>query len=280
MGPLLILILLVVAFAAGILGSMLGLGGGIIVVPALTLALNVPIHTVIGASIVAVIATSSAAATVYVHEHLVNIRLGMILETATASGAILGALLIVFTATYPVSKQVLSAVFGAVLIYAAFYITYKPEISCKDETDNTHGKFKLSGEYCEKGGSEKTTYEVKHMRRGLLAGFAAGTMSGTLGVGGGIIKVPAMNVWMKVPMKVATATSNFMIGVTAAASAMIYYSHGFIDPVITSLVATGVFFGAMLGSRIACRVEGATIRRAFAVALVFVSVLMFAKAFG
>jgi hypothetical protein len=277
---LLMLILLTAAFAAGILGSMLGIGGGIIVVPTLTLALNLPIHMVIGASIVAVIATSSAAATVYVHERLVNIRLGIILETATASGAIVGALLIVFTAAYPASKQVLSAIFGIVLIYAAFYITYRPEISCKDESEDVHGKFCLSGEYCEKGRSEKITYKVEHIRRGLLASFAAGTVSGTLGVGGGIIKVPAMNVWMKVPMKVATATSNFMIGVTAAASAVIYYSHGFIDPVIASLVATGVFFGAMLGSRMACKVESTTIRKVFAVALVFVSVLMFTKAFG
>jgi len=280
MDVLFVVIALIGAAIAGVFGSLLGLGGGIIIVPVLTIGLKVDIKTAIGASIVAVIATSSAAATVYVHERITNIKLGMILETATTIGAIVGALIVVY-----VNKQILAAAFGMVLIYAAFYMTLKLENTISgssSEKDNGKAKdnLRLSGRYYDKTIDKTVEYKVKNLQRGLVASYAAGNLSGMLGIGGGIVKVPAMNVWMKVPMKAAVATSNFMIGVTGVASAYIYYANGLISPVITAIVAVGVFLGASFGSRIANRIRTEMIRKAFIVVVSIMAVTMFLRALG
>ncbi len=261
----LLIALLLITFIAGMLGAMLGLGGGFIIIPVLTLMLNIPIHIAIGASIIGVIATSSAAATVYVQEQLVNVKLAMILETATTVGGIAGA----FIAVY-LNQRVLSLIFALFMIYSAYRLFSQQE---RKYVGGVKGG--LSGRYYDKALGCDVEYCVTSIHRGLAASFLAGNFSGMLGVGGGLVKVPAMYLWMNVPMKVATATSNFMIGVTAAASAYIYYTHGFIDTIITAIAAIGVFLGATLGSRFASSVESKALRRVFAAVLLFIAVMMF-----
>jgi uncharacterized membrane protein YfcA len=272
MDLLLALGVMAVAILAGIVGSMFGIGGGIIIIPALTILLGLPIKDAIGASLIGVIASSTGAASRYVGQGIVNIRLGMILEPATTIGSMVGAVLAVYLDQY-----VLSAVFAAVLVYSSYYMLKRPEVTI-------HGGEKcydyLRCAYDDPATGERVDYQVKNLGKGLLASFAAGNMSGMLGVGGGIVKVPAMNVWMGVPMRSATATSNFMIGVTALAGAVVLYANGLISPVLAALVAVGVFAGATLGPRVSRRTAGPAMRRYFAFLMLGIAVLMLLKAAG
>src|SRR5574337_1298302 len=212
---------------AGAVGSLTGIGGGLIVTPVLTLLFGVPIHQAIGASLCCVIATSSGAAANYVEHHLSNIRLGMTLELATTIGAVGGALV---AGVLP--RQALAILFAALLTYAG----------------GTMARRSAKTEVAEPDGLQP--YTIRRLPLGLLGSAVAGIVSGLLGVGGGPIKVPVMYLVMGIPFKVATATSNFMIGVTAAASAFIYYSRGDVRLLITAPTAIGVFVGANLGTHI------------------------------
>ncbi len=271
MDLLLALGVIIIAILAGIVGSMFGIGGGIIIIPALTIALGLPIKDAIGASLIGVIATSTGAASRFVGQGIVNIRLGMILEPATAIGSMVGAVLAVYLDQY-----ILSAVFAVLLVYSSYYMLRRPEAAVNDERCVEY----LNCTYCDPVTKERVNYNVRNLGKGLLASFFAGNMSGMLGVGGGIVKVPAMNVWMGVPMRAATATSNFMIGVTALAGAVVLYANGLISPVLAALVALGVFAGTTLGPRVARRTAGPTLRRYFAVIMLGVAVLMLVKAAG
>ncbi|MDW5563910.1 MAG: sulfite exporter TauE/SafE family protein [Methanomassiliicoccus sp.] len=266
------LAVILIAALAGIVGSMFGIGGGVIIIPALTIALGLPIKDAIGASLIGVIASSTGAASRYVGQGIVNIRLGMMLEPATTIGSMVGAALAVY-----LNQYVLSAIFAAVMFYSAYYMLRRPEVTI-------HGSEKcydyLGCCYDDPLTGEKIAYTVRGLPKGLLASFFAGNMSGMLGVGGGIVKVPVMNMWMGVPIRAATATSNFMIGVTALAGAVVLYAHGLISPVLAALVAVGVFAGASVGPRISRRAAGPMLRRYFAVILIAVAVLMLLKATG
>lgn len=264
---------LLVAFLAGIVGSVFGLGGGIIIVPALTLLLGFEIKEVIGASLIGVIASSTGSAARYVSEGLVNIRLGMVMEPATTLGSILGAFLAIY-----LQQTVLALAFAAVLLYGAYYMIKQPEVTVHSRQSGFCAQ--LAGRYVDRRTNEEVCYDVRNLPRGLLASFAAGNMSGMLGVGGGIVKVPAMNVWMGVPMKAAAATSNFMIGVTALAGAAVLYANGLVPPVLAATVALGVFAGATVGPRLVRHTAGAVLRRYFALLLALVSALMVLQAFG
>ena len=266
--------ILVFALLAGLLGSLLGLGGGIIIIPALTLVFGYPMQAAIGASLMAVIASSTGSASYYVEEGLSNIRLGMVLEIATTLGSVIGALVAVYTDQY-----ILAAAFGVLLLYSAIHMIRRPEATCTYKPGPC-GPLDLSCSYTEKSDGEKVEYGVQKLGRGMFASLGAGGMSGLLGVGGGIIKVPVMNLWMGVPMRAACATSNFMIGVTALAGAVVYYQFGQVQPVLAGVVAVGAFFGASVGSRVAHRINGEQLKRLFAVLMVFVAVLMFLKAAG
>ncbi len=232
-----------VSLAAGFLGALTGLGGGVVIVPLLTLAFGVDIRYAIGASLVSVIATSSGAASAYVKEGFSNIRIGMFLEVATTLGALLGA----FIATM-LSASVIAVIFGAILVYSS-YLTLKritePELSNKP--DALAIRLKLDGKYPVPGGFEY--YHVQGVPVGFCIMFFAGSLSGLLGIGSGAVKVLALDQAMHIPFKVSTATSNFMIGVTAAASAGIYLNRGFIDPGLAMPVMLGVLLGSFAGSR-------------------------------
>jgi uncharacterized protein len=240
-----------ISAVAGCLGALTGLGGGVVVTPALTLLLGVDIRYAIGASLVSVIATSSGAAAAFVREGYSNIRIGMFLEIATTLGALLGAFLATRTPT-----SILSMIFGVVLLHAAWQSSRgKPRDEKVKKTDHWAEKLKLNGSYPSPDGP--CEYQVSHVKTGFGMMFGAGTLSGLLGIGSGALKVIAMDQAMHVPFKVSTTTSNFMIGVTAAASAGIYLSRGYIEPGLAMPVMLGVLAGSILGAR---QLMGAKVR--------------------
>src|SRR6202522_1417567 len=231
------------SFLAGFLGALTGLGGGVVVVPMLALLFHVDIRYAIGASLVSVIATSSGAAAAYVREGYSNIRIGMFLEVATTLGALLGAYL-----TAQVSGNWIGVIFGLVLLYSAWTSLRPPAAKPEGHApDALAMRLNLKGSYPVDGHQE--AYVAEHVPAAFGIMFGAGTLSGLLGIGSGAVKVLAMDKAMKLPFKVSTTTSNFMIGVTAAASAGVYLSRGYIEPGLAMPVMLGVLAGSMLGAR-------------------------------
>lgn len=274
MTPLLfVLVVFAVALVAGFAGSLLGLGGGLIVIPALTLLLHIDIRLAIGASIISVIATSSGAAAAYVREHLANIRVAMFLELGTTLGAITGAYL-----AGRVHPRWLYVLFGAMLGYSAAAMLRRTHLPARPApTDRLSRFLRLSGSYYDEGLGHQIDYPVHRPLLGLGLMYLAGMVSGLLGVGSGALKVPAMDLGMGLPMKVSSATSNLMIGVTAAASAGLYFARGQIDPFIAAPVALGVLGGALAGSRLLTRLPAHRLRRIFIAVLLLISVQMIVK---
>jgi len=266
-----VLLVFGISLVAGFLGSLLGLGGGIIVVPALTLLLGVDIRLAIGASIISVIATSSGAAAAYVRERLANLRVAMFLEIGTTLGAISGAYLAGIVHT-----RLLFILFGALLGYSvAAMLKKQPHAAVPGVAPNALAdRLQLHGSYYDEALGREIPYLVTNPGLGLGLMYLAGAASGLLGIGSGALKVPAMDLAMHLPMKASTATSNFMIGVTAAASAGLYFTRGQIDPFLAGPVAAGVLAGATVGSRFLGRIGGRSIRVVFVVVLVLVSVQM------
>jgi uncharacterized membrane protein YfcA len=250
------------AVLAGLLGALTGLGGGVVIVPVLCLFFKIDLHYAIGASLVSVIATSSGAASAYVREGYSNIRIGMFLEVATTLGALLGAYL-----TASVSSRWIGVIFGVVLLYTAWAslsrITEAPTIGI---SDSLAIRLNLRGSYPTPDGNEE--YVAQHVPAGFGIMFLAGTLSGLLGIGSGVVKVLAMDQLMKLPFKVSTTTSNFMIGVTAAASAGFYLSRGYILPGLSMPVMLGVLVGSLAGSRLLVVAHVRTLRFVFGAVVV------------
>ncbi|HZL35859.1 MAG TPA: sulfite exporter TauE/SafE family protein [Tepidisphaeraceae bacterium] len=254
--------------AAGVLGSLLGLGGGIIVIPALTLLLGIPIRWAVGASIVSVIATSSGAAAAYVREHMTNLRVAMLLEIATTTGALTGAYL-----SGILGGRWLFIIFGVILAYSALAMFRKRHELASENAPPSWlaDRLDLHSEYYDRAADKHIVYRVTHVPLGFGLMYIAGVVSGLLGIGSGSLKVPAMDLAMRLPIKVSTATSNFMIGVTAAASAGVYFSRGDIDPFIAAPVAAGVLAGATVGSHLLGRLQSNVIRIVFVIVLLWIS---------
>lgn len=258
----------VTSLLAGFLGALTGLGGGVVIVPVLCLVFKVDLHYAIGASLVSVIATSSGAAAAYVRDGYSNIRIGMFLEVATTLGALLGAWLVA-----RVSAGWIGVLFGLVLLYSAWASLQKHrDAGGKTQNNSLALKLKMTGTYPDGGVSKP--YVAQHIPAGFATMFAAGTLSGLLGIGSGAVKVLAMDQMMKLPFKVSTTTSNFMIGVTAAASAGVYLSRGYILPSLAMPVMLGVLAGSLAGSRILVHAEVKTLRAVFAVVIVALGVEM------
>jgi len=234
------LLLVVLGFCAGLLGALTGIGGGVLLTPILALHFGIPIRQAIGTSLVAVITTSAASSSIHLQRHTTDIRLGMTLELATSFGAAVTAYLVGYF-----NRNVLEGMFAGFLLYSAITILVRG------------GKVK-SDEMLTRNGDGETVippYEPQRYPLGLSASLVAGALSGLLGIGGGPIKVPVMFIFMNVPLMVATATSNFMIGVTAAASAIVYYKRGDILVQYSAPLAVGVFMGSLLGARLAPRIH-------------------------
>jgi len=265
------LLAFLISAAAGVLGSLLGLGGGIIVIPVLTLLFKIDIRYAIGASIVSVIATSSGAAAAYVRERMTNLRVAMVLEVATVSGALSGAFL-----AGQIKGRWLYIIFGLVMGYSAIMMFRKRNQIVTEEFVAAPWAdwLKLHSSYYDEALKREINYRVARTRVGLALMYMAGVVSGLLGIGSGALKVPAMDLAMRLPIKVSTATSNFMIGVTAAASAGVYFMRGDIDPFIAAPVAAGVVMGATLGSRLLGVLQSRAIRITFVAVLLWVSLQM------
>ena len=271
-----ILLVFASSIFAGVFGSIVGLGGGVVVIPVLTILLGVDIHFAIGASIVAIIATSSGAASTYVKDKVTNLRVGMFLELGSASGAILGAAIAAYT-----NSPALKLIFGAILLVTVIPQLTKlgEDIPKSPELKGLSKRLGLRGSYTETDGKE-IQYNATRPVSGLAGTAVAGVLSGLLGIGGGGFKVLSMDMAMKLPMKVSTTTSNFMIGVTAAASAGIYFVRGDVDPLIVAPVALGILIGAALGARILMRSRNPSVRKAFALVLAVTAVEMILSSLG
>ncbi len=262
------ILILIVALIVGALGSMLGIGGGVLLIPLLTGLFGVPIKTAIGASTVSVIATSSAAGAVYVGRGLSHTRLAMVLEITTTLGALAGGITAVL-----ISPNLLEGLFAVMLVYVVYSMRQLP----KEERPSAPTGL-LDTSYTDPASGATVTYGVRNLPLGMGASFLAGNVSGLLGIGGGIIKVPIMSLVMGMPLRAAIATSNFMIGVTAAASAVIYYQRGFLDPGIAIPTALGVLIGAQIGTRVGGNVRGHTLKLVFQGLLLVFAVQMLYQA--
>ena len=272
----LVLVMFLASIAAGLVGSLVGLGGGVVVIPILTIGLGVDIHFAIGASIISVIATSSGAAATFVKDKITNLRVGMFLELGTTAGAIVGALVAAYA-----NSVVLELVFGSILLVSLLPLVHKigEDIPRNPELSGLSKKLSLAGSYEEVDGTT-VHYNAGRAGEGLAGMVIAGLVSGLLGIGSGTFKVLSMDLAMKLPMKVSTSTSNFMIGVTAAASAGIYFVRGDVDPVIVAPVALGILVGAFSGARLLGRARNPTIRKIFALVLAVGGVEMVLRALG
>src|SRR5690348_588680 len=267
------LVIYAVSALAGFLGSLTGLGGGVVVTPVLTVLLGVDFHYAIGATLVSVIATSSGAAAAFVREGFSNIRVGMFLEIATTLGALAGAHL-----TTVVPTSALAIIFGAVLLYSAWHSLQPPPITMASEGDPLAGRLKLNSAY--PGPRGMIAYQVRRVKAGFSLMFGAGLLSGLLGIGSGAMKVLAMDQVMRIPFKVSTTTSNFMIGVTAAASAGVYLRNGYIDPGLAMPVMLGVLTGSLVGAQKLIAFRTRVLRLVFAVVIGVLAIEMIYNGFS
>jgi uncharacterized membrane protein YfcA len=277
-----VIVLLLLAgggFGAGAFGALLGLGGGILIVPLLTFGFGLDFRAAVGVSLVCVIVTSSAAAGVYLERHLANLRLGMLLEVFTASGALIGGLI-----AFLLPDRVLAGLFALLLVYTAVTMLRRRATSTGDASpsienpDHAAGAAQAPGPF--RAALAGPGYRPVRLGAGIGGSVFAGVVSALLGVGGGIVKVPLMHLVMRVPLKVATATSNLMIGVTASASAIVYLLRDGINPLVAGPTAVGVFAGAMVGSRVAQRIDVRLLRLLFVAVLALTAVQMTLRALG
>ena len=262
------LILLAASYCAGLLGSLTGLGGGVVVIPVLTLCFGVDFHYAVGAALVASIATSSGSGSAYVKEGVTNIRLGMFLEIATTIGAVCGAAVAIY-----LNSNTIAIIYGSVLV-----LTAAMQQRRKSDHDGVVGsemarRLKLFSSGPQKDGTMKH-YQLRHVGGGFSVMYVAGVLSGILGIGSGVLKVIAMDGIMKVPFKVSTTTSNFMMGVTACASAVIYVQRGNIVPGMACPVMIGVLFGALTGAKLLKRLDVRLLRRIFCIVILMVAANM------
>lgn len=272
-----VLVLLVSGFAAGLIGGLLGLGGGIVIVPILVLLLKVPVHAAVATSLFCVIATSSAAASRNIARGIANVRLGVLLEPLTVTGAIAGGVL----AGY-LSGSTLITIFAVALVAMAVPMA-RGEASEADEDVSEiepPANDALQSSYWDPASREEVTYVPRRLGLARGVSFLAGILSGLLGVGGGVVKVPILVSFCGIPMKAAAATSNFMIGVTAVASAILYYGRGDVLPLVAAPSVLGVFMGSRTSARLAGRLHGRTIRKIFAAFMILVAVQLLLKAKG
>jgi len=266
------LLLLIISYLAGFVGALTGLGGGIVLIPALVLLFHVDIHYAMGASLISVMATSSGTAIAYLKNGYINIRIGMFLETGAVIGALLGAILVAYLST-----NLIAVIFGLFLFLSAFF-TWKRNEEKEIPATASHPW----SEYLRLNGSVPTTkgikpYKVQNAPLALFIMTIAGSLSGLLGIGSGALKVLAMDQAMRLPYKVSTTTSNFIIGITAAVGAGVYFSYGYINPVLTFPVLIGVLFGALTGARTLTKIASKTLRTGFAIVILVLGIEMIYK---
>jgi uncharacterized membrane protein YfcA len=264
-------LVLIIGYFAGIVGSLTGLGGGVVVIPALVLLFGLDIHYAMGASLISVVATSSGGAIAYLRDGYTNLRIGMLLEVAAVIGAVVGALVVAY-----LSANLISIIFGLVLIYSAYSVGRKQEVRLSTPTpDYWAAVLKLNGSWPAPEGEQNYYPQRIPAAFGIMG--LAGMISGLLGIGAGTLKVVAMDQMMHLPYKVSTTTSNFLIGITAAVSAGVYFANGYIEPVIAFPVMLGVLAGAITGSRLLPKLPVRALRNFFAIVVVVLALQMIYK---
>jgi uncharacterized membrane protein YfcA len=269
-----IVLLALVGFLGGAFGAMVGLGGGVFIIPVLTLFLDVPIHNAIAASLVAVVATSTTGSIAYIREELANVRLGMTMETTLTLGALAGGLV-----GSGLGREVLSGIFGGVMVAVALYMGVRRRSSPTTPAEGTT-LGRLGGVYYDAGLEQEVRYRVRRLPLGLFIALVAGNVSGLLGVGGGFLTVPAMRLGMSIPIRAAVSTSSMMLGVTACAGAVVYFARGLVDPVVTVPLDLGVIGRAFVGSRLALKVRASILAVALAIVLFVLASQMILSAAG
>jgi len=263
-----------VAAGAAVLGSMLGLGGGVFLVPILTLFFDIDQKLAIGASAVAVVTNSVVGSTVHLRGRFTNLRLAMLLQSTTAVGAIIGAVISVYA-----NPGFINAVFGLMLVYAALsMLRSRGAVPASPELGSD--PMQLGATYNDPATKKTVSYVPQRIKVGLGISAVAGTLSGMLGVGGGVIQVPAMNILMRIPIKAAAGTSSFMVGITSVATASVYYADGKIDPTVVVPAMIGIFVGAQIGSRLTRRVRTQNLASIFVIVLLYLGVSLLLKAVG
>ncbi|MCH3977833.1 MAG: sulfite exporter TauE/SafE family protein [Candidatus Methanomethylophilus sp.] len=273
MEPFLLLVLMVIAVGAGIVGALFGLGGGIVFVPVLTILFGLDATEATAASLVGIVATSTGSATSYIRKGMSNVRLGMMMEITTTLGAVSGAIIAAY-----LDNTVLIVLFAAVMLYSGIKMGLSPERHYAS-TDEKDSRFTFS--YVEAGAEpSEQKYTVQHVRGGMALCTVAGAVSSMTGIGGGSIKVPLMNIYMHLPIKVATATSNYMIGITAFSGAVIYFLMGEIILDVAAAVAIGAYVGARIGTRISSRINAKALKRYMTVVYFFIAAVMLCQAGG
>jgi len=274
-------LLLVLATAAGFLGSLAGLGGGVVIVPILVILFRIPFVIAVGASAISVLATSTTAGAAYVHDHLTDVRIGMFLEIATVPGALAGAALTVYLSRLDLDP-ILLITLGVVLLATVpgSFLHRSEEVPEGVVPDRTSRWLHLAGTYFDRRLRRWVTYRAAKTRQALGVMFSAGLVAGMFGIGSGVLKVLALDRALRLPMKISTATSNFMIGVTAAAGASVLLTAGYINPVIVAPVALGTTAGSFLGSRILPGLSNRLIRDVFLVILVVLAIELILRGFG
>jgi hypothetical protein len=280
------LLLIAGGMATGLFGSLLGLGGGVLLVPLLTFGLDMPVREAVGVSLVCVIVTSGASAAVFLDRRIANLRLGMVLELFTAVGALIGG-----TIAFLLDERLLAGLFSALLVYTAVTMlrsrSTRPPAPSDLPGSVPVGQGSMAPRLAGRAAASRLVdgmsgndYRVRAPIAGAVGGVGAGVVSALLGIGGGLVMVPVMHVVMRVPLRVATATSNLMIGITASTSALVYLLRGGIDAYATGPAAIGVFIGAAIGSRVAHRVDVRALRLLFAAVLAYTAILMLGRALG
>jgi uncharacterized membrane protein YfcA len=277
-----IVLMFLVAIVAGVVGSMVGVGGGILVVPALTIGFGVPIEYAIGASIITTIATSSGSASAYVRDRITNVRIGMFLEIGSVLGAIVGVVTTLYFVRSGLSS-IIFVIFGLVLFFSAYNVVQnvkkerRGEVMVNVKSNPLAERFDLKGEYEDTSLNVKVSYVATRVPAGFVVIFFAGLLSGLLGVGGGVLKVLGMDTMMRLPFKVSTTTSNFMIGVTASASTGILYISGYVNVLLAAPVALGVVVGSLAGAKVLARSKPVSIRLIFIIVLLALGAEMIAQ---
>ena len=272
MDPLIMAGLVVMGCGAGILGALFGLGGGIIFVPLLMLVFGLAPTEAVAVSLIGIIAGSVGASTVFVDKGLSNVRLGLLLEITTAAGAILGAIVATL-----LDDKVLMVIFSAIVIYSGIRMILNPE-KIVEPAEDSEGK--LSFEYRDEAHGDSVRYQVQNVKGGMALCTVAGMISSMTGVGGGAIKVPLMNIYMHVPMKAASATSSYMIGITAFSGTITYFLGGQVLLGYAAGVAIGAFLGSLIGTALARRINGKHLRKYFSAVLFVMAFLVLLQAGG
>ena len=265
-------LIFVTGLCTGVFGALLGIGGGVFLIPVLVLLLHTEMHVAVAASLLSVVATSSAAASVYLKNRLTNVRLGMTLEMATTAGGIAGGLIAVH-----VGEKILQLLFAGIMVITAIAMWRRPH---GHGLPAAHPQGHLGGEFHDRKLGRVVRYSVEHLPFGLGISLIAGGLSGLLGIGGGVIKVPALVLVMRVPLRAATATSDFMIGVTALASAYIYYSRGQMDLLVAGPASMGTFLGSLVGAHFATRLHSKVLTAIFAAVLALTALEMLLRGLG